>query len=144
MLNIRPAQPEDAAEIARLNLLFNEVEAPPEQYAVRLADARRVDLPILAEVDGRVVGLANLRLAPSLFYLEPYAELSELFVEETYRHQGIGQALVQYAENIAREAGADEIIILTGFYNDIAQRLYFFQGYKILDLALSKNLKGGS
>jgi GNAT superfamily N-acetyltransferase len=141
MLNVRVAQAADAAEIARLNKLFNGVDALPEQYAERLADACRVDIPILAEMDGRVVGLANLRLAPSVFYAEPYAELSELFVEEDFRRQGIGQALVQYAEERAREAGADEMIILTDFYNHSAQMLYFSLGYEIHDLALSKKLK---
>lgn len=144
MLNIRFAQISDAAAIARLNLLFNEVDAPPEQYAARLADARRVDLPILAEVDGHAVGFANLRLAPSVFYAEPYAELSELFVEESYRRQRIGQALVQFAENLARQAGAEEMVVLTGFDNHSAQLLYFQQGYKLLDLALSKKLKQSS
>jgi len=138
---VRIAQPSDAAEIARLNKLFNGVDAPPEEYAERLADARRVDIPILAEVDGRAVGLANLRLAPAVFYAEPYAELSELFVEEAYRRRGVGRALVQHAEDLAREAGADEMIILTDFYNRSAQMLYFHMGYEVHDMALSKNLK---
>jgi GNAT superfamily N-acetyltransferase len=95
MITIRIAQPIDAPEIARLNFYFNGVETPAEEYAARLEDPRRVDNPILAELDGRVFGLANLRLAPSVFYAEPYAELSELFVEKNFRRQGAGQALVR-------------------------------------------------
>jgi GNAT superfamily N-acetyltransferase len=141
MLTIRTAHAGDAPDIARLNLLFNGVETSPEQYALRLADPRRVDFPILTVLDGRVVGLANLRLAPSVFYTEPYAELSELFVEEDHRRQGAGQALVRFAEHMAREAGAEELIIMTDFYNNPAQMLYLNLGYQIHDLALSKNLK---
>jgi GNAT superfamily N-acetyltransferase len=140
MIEIRKAEAQDAGAIARLNLLFNEVDTPPESYAQRLADPHRVDWPILAEVDGHAVGLANLRLAPSVFYDAPYAELSELFVEEAYRRRGIGQALVQYAERLAQEAGADEIIILTDFYNHTAQQLYYRLGYENHDMALSKSL----
>jgi GNAT superfamily N-acetyltransferase len=140
MFTIRTARVDDAPDIARLNLLFNEVETSPEQYALRLADPRRVDFPILAEKDGRIVGLANLRLAPSVFYTEPYAELSELFVEKEYRRQGVGQALVEYAEHMALKAGAEELIIMTDFYNNPAQMLYLNLGYQIHDLALSKTL----
>jgi GNAT superfamily N-acetyltransferase len=140
MFTIRSAHPDDATDIARLNSLFNGVETSPEQYALRLADPRRVDFPILAELDGHIVGLANLRLAPSVFYTEPYAELSELFVEEDHRRQGAGQALVRFAEHMAREAGAEELIIMTDFYNNPAQMLYLNLGYQIHDLALSKTL----
>jgi GNAT superfamily N-acetyltransferase len=141
MFTVRKAHPEDAQEIARLNHKFNGVETPAAKYAARLADSQRVDTPILAEVNGSIIGLANLRLAPSVFYDEPYAELSELFVEEAYRRQGAGQALVRYAERLAHEAGAVEMIIMTDFYNHTAQMLYLKLGYQIHDLALSKEIK---
>jgi len=137
---IRFAQPEDSAEIARLNRLFNGVDAAAELYAARLADPRRVDTPILAEIEGHTAGLANLRLTPSVFYAEPYAELSELFVEESYRQRGVGRMLVSFAEDLARKSGAKEMIILTGFYNQPAQALYRSLGYIQHDLALSKDL----
>ena len=140
MITVRAASPADAPDIARLNLLFNGVDTPADEYAARLADPRCVDIPLLAEVEGRVIGLANLRLAPSVFYKEPYAELSELFVEEAYRRQGVGQSLVQYAEHLAASAGAEEMIILTDFYNHSAQMLYFHLGYQVHDLCLSKTL----
>jgi GNAT superfamily N-acetyltransferase len=139
-MNIRIAQSSDSLDVAHLKLLFNGVDTPAEEYAARLSDPRRVDIPILAEVEGRVVGLVNLRLAPSVFYAEPYAEISELFVEEAYRRRGIGQALVQFAESQAKAAGANEMIILTDFYNHNAQMLYYHLGYEIHDLALSKEL----
>lgn len=138
---IRPAQEADAGELARLNALFNGVTAPPESYAARLADLRRVDIPLLAEIGGQVIGLANLRLAPSVFYDEPYAELSELFVEGAYRRKGVGSLLVAYAEGLAHQAGATEMIIMTDFYNDAALGLYRSLGYQHHDLALSKNLR---
>jgi hypothetical protein len=63
---VRQALAADAREIARLNTLFNDVTEPPEAYLPRLADPRRVDTPLLAEVEGKVVGFANLRLAHSV------------------------------------------------------------------------------
>jgi GNAT superfamily N-acetyltransferase len=140
MLAIRTAQPDDAPEIARLNKLFNGVDEPAANYSRRLGDSHRVDMPILAEIDGRVIGLANLRLLPTVFYSEMYAELTELFVEEDFRRRGAGRALVSYAERLALDGGAHEMIILTDFYNDTAQALYRSLGYAHRDIALSKNL----
>ena len=140
MYEIRVARANDAVEIARLNLAFNGVTDPPEAYAARLADPRRVDHPILALLDERAVGLANLRLAPNVFYAEPYAELSELFVEEAHRRQGIARALIQAAERLAVESGARQMVILTDFYNHPAQQLYRALGFQHHDIALVKEI----
>jgi len=137
---IRRAVPEDAEEIARLNSLFNGASEPAALYFERLNDPRRVDQPILAFWEGRAVALANLRLVPSLFTAFPYAELSELFVEEAYRRRGLGRALIQYAERLAVENGARQMLILTDFYNHPAQQLYRAAGYRHYDIALSKQL----
>ena len=136
--SVRPAMPADASVIARLNDLFNGVKEPAENYAARLANPHRVDTPILAELNGFAIGLANLRLLQPVFYSEPYAELTELFVEEGYRRLGAGRALVTFAENLALKAGASEMFILTGPDNQPAQALYRSLGYQSGDIALSK------
>jgi len=138
---IRIAAPADAPEIARLNRLFNGVDEPAENYARRMNDPRRVDTPLLATINGRVIGIANLRLLTAAFYSEPYAELTELFVEESARRLGAGAALVNFAEDLARRGGAVEMLILTDFYNQPAQQLYRKLGYENYDIALSKKLR---
>ncbi len=140
---LRIAESADAPAIARLNLLFNGCSEPAEHYAARLVDPRRVDTPLLALVAGIAVGMANLRLLAPVFYPEPYAELTELYVEEAYRRQGLGRALVEYAERLARQVGAEEIFILTGAGNAGAQAFYRTLGYQADDIAFSKNLKSG-
>lgn len=138
--SIREAVAADAVEIARLNAAFNGSDETPDVYATRLADASRVDTPVVAIVDGRMVGLANLRLVKPLFHPDRYAEITEMFVEEAYRRRGIGRALLAQAETLARRAGARQMLILTDFYNDVAQRLYRSMGYSHYDIALSKAL----
>ena len=140
-LTVRIATPSDAPEIARLNRLFNGVAEPAENYAIRMGDPRRVDTPLLAEINGRVIGIANLRLLTAVFYSDPYAELTELFVEERARRLGAGAALVTFAEDLARRGGAVEMLILTDFYNQNAQQLYRKLGYEHYDIALSKKLR---
>jgi GNAT superfamily N-acetyltransferase len=73
-------------------------------------------------------------------YTEPYAELTELFVEEGFRRQGVGKCLVAHAEKLAREAGASKMLILTDFYNHAAISLYRAIGYAHYDIALTKDL----
>jgi GNAT superfamily N-acetyltransferase len=106
-----------------------------------MLDPRRVDTPLLAEINGRVIGIANLRLLTAVFYSEAYAELTELFVEERSRRLGAGAALIDFAEVLARQAGASEMFILTDFYNHTAQALYRKLGYEHYDIALSKKLR---
>jgi ribosomal protein S18 acetylase RimI-like enzyme len=142
-VSTRLAERSDAAglaELARLNTLFNGACDSAEQIAARLSDPRRVECALLAEVDERIIGFAGLRIVPTLFYPQPYAELTELFVEEAYRRRGAGRALVTHAESLARQAGAHQMLILTDFENHVAQALYREMGYTDHDLALSKEL----
>ncbi len=145
VITTRLATVEDAPAIASLNQAFNEVSEPPELLARRLADPRRVETPILAEVseepDGiRVAGFACVRIVPCVLYPDPHAELTELYVEETFRRRGIGRALVVCAEKLAREAGATRLILLTGLDNGGAQAFYRALGYVEDELMMSKNL----
>ena len=140
-LEIRVATPEDASELARLNEAFNDVQEPPERLAARLADPKCVETPIIAQVKGRAVGFACLRLVPSLCYDPPHAELTELFVEEACRRQGVGRALVACAERLARESGARELVLLTGFGNAQGQAFYRALGYADWELAMRKRFE---
>jgi GNAT superfamily N-acetyltransferase len=140
-LAVRVAVPEDAPELARLNATFKGVQEPPERLAARLVDPKRVETPIIAEIEGRAVGFACLRLLPSLCYDPIYAELTELFVEEACRRRGIGRALVAYAERLARESGAEELVLLTGLGNARGQVFYRALGYADWDLAMRKRFE---
>jgi ribosomal protein S18 acetylase RimI-like enzyme len=139
-IQVRLAEAADAPQIARLNELFNGVTDAPAAYAARLTDPRRVDTALMAELDGQVVGFAVLRLLPALLYSEPYAELTELYVEEGYRRRGVGRALIEYAEGLAMQAGAEEMVILAGENNRSALSAYLSLGYQAGDLALIKKL----
>jgi GNAT superfamily N-acetyltransferase len=116
------------------------VQEPPGRLAARLTGPKCVETPIIAEIKGRAVGFACLRLVPSLCYDPIHAELTELFVEEACRRQGIGRALVACAERLARENGADELILLTGLGNAQGQAFYRALGYADWALAMRKSL----
>lgn len=137
---IRQAIPADAAELARLRTIFDDVLTSPEFVARRLVACQDVERAYLAAVAGRMVGFACLRLIPALFDDAPYAELTELFVEEAQRRNGIGLALVRHVEAEARAAGAGTLFLMTGFHNAAAHHFYHRSGYSLRCLTMYKTL----
>ena len=140
-VTIRLACPEDIPELSRLNVAFNGGDESETAMARRFEDPRRVEWPVVAERGGRLVGFAALRLVPCLFYPEPHAEMTELYVEDACRRQGIGRELVKFVECLAVEMGAQELWLMTGMDNHDAQEFYRSLGYGHQDLALSKEFE---
>lgn len=143
MVTVRRAVPADAADIVRLNLAFNDLRTTVDYIAAQLADASHVERVYVAEVDGRVVGLASLRLLPQALDTVPYAELSELFVEDAYRRGGVGRALVARIEAEARAAGAKELALLTAWRNTDAHAFYHALGYRLYTVTMRRALGDG-
>jgi ribosomal protein S18 acetylase RimI-like enzyme len=138
---IRLATPADAGELARMNAAFNGVLDSAAQIAARLAACADIETAILAELDGQVGGFACVRVVPCVLYAEPYAELTELYVEPALRRRGLGRALIAYAEQLARERGAAELLIMTGTSNLAAQALYRAVGYDTYAVALNRKVR---
>ncbi|MFO7168609.1 MAG: GNAT family N-acetyltransferase [Chloroflexota bacterium] len=141
-LTIRQATPEDAPELARLLDLFDGQGATPEQVAARMRACAHVLTTFLAELDGRPAGFACLRLVPHLQGDEPYAELTDIYVDTPFRRRGVARALIARVEAAAQEAGAGGVVIITGFDNQDAQAAYRASGYADWALAMEKRFSG--
>jgi GNAT superfamily N-acetyltransferase len=135
---VRQATPDDATELARLLDLFDNMGATPEQIAARMLACQNVLTTFIGELDGRSVGFACLRLIPHLQGDEPYAELTDIYVDAPFRRQGVGGALIAHLEAVARAAGAGGVVIITGFDNEGAQAAYRASGYANWALAMEK------
>jgi ribosomal protein S18 acetylase RimI-like enzyme len=138
---IRPATLADAGDLARMNAAFNGESDSAAQIAARLAACAEIETAILAEVDGQIGGFACLRVVPCVLYAEPYAELTELYVEPACRRRGVGRALLAHAEQLARARGASELLIMTGTGNAAAQALYRAAGYDTYAVALNRKVR---
>lgn len=139
-VNIFLASADDAHVIAKLNLLFNEVDESPEAITTRMSDPNCVETVILAKVDDEAVGFALVRVVPSVLYSTPHAELTELYVMEEFRQRGIASGLIAFAEQIAVQKGARSILVQTGDDNLSALALYKKLDYEEYDLSLKKKL----
>ena len=135
---IRPATPADAPTIARLNAAYDDLRATPEEIAALMVKCADVETMFLAEIEGQVVGMAALRLIPTICDPVPYAELNELFVEAAYRRQGVASALVAHIEQVAKAAGATQLVLLTAFKNHRAHTFYHAEGYALYLFAMHK------
>ena len=142
-LTIREATPDDAAELARLLDLFDHMGATPEQVAARMLACQNVLTTFIGVLDGQPVGFACLRLIPHLQGDEPYAELTDIYVDVPFRRQGVARALITHVEAMARAAGAGGLVIITGFDNDGAQAAYRASGYADWSLGMLKRLADG-
>jgi ribosomal protein S18 acetylase RimI-like enzyme len=89
-----------------------------------------------------MAGFACLRLVPHLQGDAPYAELTDLYVDPPFRRRGVAKALMTEVETVAQAAGADEIVVITGFENDGAQDAYHAQGYARWAQAMRKCFAG--
>jgi ribosomal protein S18 acetylase RimI-like enzyme len=58
------------------------------------------------------------------------AELSRLVVAERYRGRGVGRALVELCDRLARERGAGALVLWSRPYQVAAHRLYESLGYR--------------
>jgi ribosomal protein S18 acetylase RimI-like enzyme len=137
-ITVRQATPDDATALAGLLDLFDGMGASPEQVATRMLACQSVLTTFIGEMDGRPVGFACLRLVPHLQGDEPYAELTDIYVDAPFRRRGVARALITRVEEAAQAAGASEVVIITGFDNDDAQAAYRAVGYADWALAMRK------
>jgi ribosomal protein S18 acetylase RimI-like enzyme len=137
---IRPAVPDDAEAIARLNAAFDDLRATPEHIAAHLRERSAFERGFVAEVDGTIAGMACLRLLPCLCDPVPYAELTELVVDPAYRRAGIGRHLVQRIEAEARAGGAATLVLMTAWRNSAAHAFYHALGYRLYTITMQRSL----
>jgi ribosomal protein S18 acetylase RimI-like enzyme len=95
---------------------------------------RTEDAPTyVAERDGEVVGMVTLCVFRTL--TGPKAYLDHLVVASDWRRRGIGRALVQYAIEQARAAGASRIDLTANTEKQAGRALYRSLGFQERDTA---------
>jgi ribosomal protein S18 acetylase RimI-like enzyme len=80
--------------------------------------------------DSVPVGVAVMRVQPSIIGLANEAYLAELYVQPARRGQGYGRELITEAMRVAREHGADYAFLITSEVDRLAQRLYEAAGFR--------------
>jgi len=141
---IRPVEHDDMAAIAGLMQGLGHDHGVDEiTRRWRMIEDRAANPALIAQEGGSPIGLIALHIAPLLFYPEPLARITTLVVASGQRRRGVGRALVEAAERLAREAGCDTIELTTGHHRVGAHAFYRSLGFENLALRMERQLMEG-
>lgn len=128
---VRPLRPEDEAEWRRLwtgYLTFYETAVPEEVYRATFARLLSSDdheyHGLIAERDGRPVGLTHYLFHRHCWRIENVVYLQDLYVDPEVRGSGAGRALIEAVYAAADAAGCPMVYWLTQEFNATARQLY--------------------
>ena len=79
---------------------------------------------------GAAVGVAVMRVQPSVWSPAQEVYLAELYVVPSQRGQGYGRELITEAMRVARERGAGYAFVITSEEDRLAQHLYEASGFR--------------
>jgi len=85
---------------------------------------------LLAKTKGKYVGMAICFLSFSTFHAKPLINIHDFMVLEAYRGKGIGRALMEKIESIARDMGCCKMTLEVQENNASARKLYRSVGFK--------------
>ena len=143
MIDIRLAGASDAPELAKLNDLFNGDGSNTADRIEESLRSSKDEIVCVAAEGGKLVGFCCGHITKTMCYPYKCGDITNLYVMEEYRCQGVGRRLLAYVENELGKHGANHLHISTGTENAISQTLYRSCGYAdtsefILDKDLPK------
>lgn len=95
-----------------------------ETAFARMTGADETMFGLVAEQDGRIVGIAHAIVHRSTWAIAPYVYLNDLFVAPDVRGGGVGRALIEAVYARADATGAERVYWLTHESNALARKLY--------------------
>lgn len=119
---VRRILPGDERTVLRADRLFDRRKPDPDAVRSFLADRRNVLLFAFAR--RKAVGYLRATELRQLSTRHPQMFLYEITVEEAFRRQGVGKALVNTLLQYCRERGFEEVFVLTDPANVAAVALY--------------------
>jgi GNAT superfamily N-acetyltransferase len=129
-LTVRPVARTDLAQWEALWEGYNtfyERTVPPEVTGMtwsRFFDASEPVHALVAEKDGRLLGLVHYLFHRSTSLIGPTCYLQDLFTIQAVRGQGVGRALIESVYDRARSAGSLRVYWQTHETNVTAMALY--------------------
>jgi len=142
-ITVRDASAADAVAVVHLVAELADSEAWPLELTEEYVPAY-LGFPgthvLLAEQDGRAVGLLAYSLRPGLFHGGEIGYIEEVVVAPAARRTGVATQLLRLAMQRMKECGCKEVSLSVGFHNTEAQRLYRSLGLTEESLLLERHL----
>ncbi|MEM9576739.1 MAG: GNAT family N-acetyltransferase [Pseudomonadota bacterium] len=134
---VRPLRASDKPEWSRLwkaYLAFYETSRPQEIHDIYFERLIGVDPRdyngLLAEVEGKPVGLTHYLFHRHGWSVENTCYLQDLYADPSVRGKGVGRALIEAVYAQADAAGVPSVYWLTQDFNTEARKLYDRIGVK--------------
>lgn len=137
---IREAVITDAEDIYYINKtsLGYDYDFEKQKAKIEVVLNDKTQVIFVAECDNKVVGYIHL-VNYDVIYADNFKNCLGLAVDNDYKRIGIGSALLNQAENWAKENGATGIRLCSGIEREKAHQFYQSQGYEVTKL--QKNIK---
>lgn len=127
---IRLAEITDAENLLILNENFNGKGETTLDNVIKSLENNQQEIVIVAAENNKLVGFVCVQIKRSFCYDNIMPEITEVFVEEGYRRNGIASEMLDFAENYCKEHyNFTHFELLTGVENNEAQTLYNKLGY---------------
>ena len=135
-VEIRKATVKDADGIVEvLKKADRSVYSAPTPYVttkeriamhIKMCNADKSHTIYVAENEiGQIVGYVSVHWLPYLFLNGPEGYLSELFIREEYRDEGIGTRLLETVKTEARKRGCSRLLLLNSRTRESYERSFY-------------------
>ena len=126
-MRLRPAQSDDVENIALMMDYLGYPARPPELKLI-LSDilsnpAMKIFLAVYT--NGKPIGLINLHCYPALRLKGYQVSIEELVVHPDFRGQGVGERLLNFAREYAKEKGAVRLEVTTSNKRESFRRQFY-------------------
>lgn len=135
---IREAGINDLPGILKLYLHLHEKSIPEDSENLQRTWKKIIDDPnhhlILLEQDEQIVSSCVCIVIPNLTRnVSPYALVENVVTQREYRGKGYASKCLEYASQIAQEAGCYKIMLLTGAKDENTLSFYCRAGFNSTD-----------
>jgi GNAT superfamily N-acetyltransferase len=110
---------------------FSSVQATPRKLIAAMRGTSPYFRALLAETGGRAIGFASFHQTFSSFLAQPGIWLDDLFVRESYRARGVGNALMRRLAMLAGKNGCARIDWIVATSNIKARHFYTHIGSRV-------------
>ena len=110
----------------------------------RANDPRSVFL--VAEREGKIVAflIGTIEDTIPVYRLKETGYIHDLFVDDTYRNEGIGRQLTMLAVEKFRELGVKQVRLETATKNEAARKLFESCGFRVSSIEMLTDFRDGS
>ncbi|MDM5188454.1 GNAT family N-acetyltransferase [Bacillus sp. DX4.1] len=131
--HIRTATEKDIEALCSLTkeLKGSNISQADMQNRLQFVAISPFDFLYVYEEDSSIFGLLGFRIRENLEDVTRYGEISIISVDSTARRKGIGQILMDYAEQLAKEQSCIGTWLVSGTQRKEAHPFYQKLGYEV-------------